>query len=552
MHSSLSPPNRTNEGVTQEEPGRGALNRRQYPTDAATVRNSLGAAEGSAERGHRVVARLIAAHSKASRGNALDPRSEYREEGSIKYVEPEASFEQEPPEDRRNEFVMQRRLAHAAFERKQLANVVHAIFFINFPILALVFFAGAGLHINGPGDVLTTAARMAALVGTYLLLVQLLLVGRLPWLDRLYGIDRLTRWHKVNGHISLNLLIFHAVCVVVGRAWSQNMPVGTMMVAILDYRFMVPAVLGLVLMIAAVVTSIRSAKRKVPHETWHMMHMWTYAGVFMSFGHELYGPDFTNQPLAQGYLWFLYGATFGLILGFRAILPIIRTFRHQLRVAGVVKESDNVVSVYMTGFHLERLQAKPGQFMYWRFITRDLWRQWHPYSLSVAPNSKYLRITIKNLGDASEKMRYLRRGTWVAFQGPYGAFTPEVKTRQKSLLLAAGVGVAPVRSLLEAMPSGDRDITVIYRVSQKNDAILLGELDELASAKGAELFVISGQRKEYHKRRQPLSPEHLISVVPDIRSRDVFMCGSPGIMRNTLRALEILDVPKKQIHYESF
>jgi predicted ferric reductase len=436
--------------------------------------------------------------------------------------------------------------------RSKRARILYATFFANLGCLLAIFVFGAGIHIVQPGDVLTTVARGAALVGTYLLLVQLLLVTRIPVLDRLYGMDRLVRWHKRNAHISFCLIVMHVVFVIIGRAMDAQMSSGRMALQVLSYPFMIPALISFVSIVAVVVTSAGVARSKLKHGTWMLIHMWTYLGVVLSFGHEIYGPDFTHHVLAQVYVADLYVITFALIFFYRLVVPVYHTFRHQLRVTEVVQESDNVVSIYMTGFNLDKLSTKPGQFFYWRFLTGREWRESHPYSVSSVPDSKTLRITVKTLGDASARMKELPVDTWVAFEGPFGGFTADFRQTPKALLVAGGVGVTAIRSLLEGLPAAPGHITVIYRVDKLIDAVLIDELETLAARRSARLLVISGKRSEYPAHQQPLSADHLEYIVPEIYNHDVYICASAGLTETVCTSLRELGVPDRQVHFESF
>ena len=106
----------------------------------------------------------------------------------------------------------------------------------------------------------------------------------------------------------------------------------------------------------------------------------------------------------------------------------------------------------------------------WRFLTRELWWQAHPYSLSALPQPPYLRFTVKGLGDSSRALAQLRPGTRVAFEGPYGAFTDHARLSDGVLLVAAGVGITPLRALLEDLPA-HADVVVIVRASTVADIV---------------------------------------------------------------------------------
>lgn len=138
----------------------------------------------------------------------------------------------------------------------------------------------------------------------------------------------------------------------------------------------------------------------------------------------------------------------------------------------------------------------------------------------------------------------MKVGTRVFAEGPYGAFTAMHRTRPESLLIAGGVGVTPIRALLEEL---EGHAVVIYRVSSDRDAVLYDELRDLAAMKGAELHLVTGSPVP-----DRLAAPELSRLVPDIADRDVFLCGPPPMMNAVLGTLRELGVPKPQIHFERF
>ncbi|MEV0227363.1 ferredoxin reductase family protein [Streptomyces sp. NPDC050704] len=405
-----------------------------------------------------------------------------------------------------------------------------------------VFFVQAGFASN----TLIVLGRLAGLYGALLMAFQLLLVARLPWLDRRIGMDRLTSWHRWVGFGLLWTLLSHAVFITFGYAQSSSMnPVNQL----IDLAETVEGVLraivamGLIFVIGAV--SARYARRRLSYETWHFIHLYTYVAVVLAFTHQVAaGTTFNASSAAKTYWYVLWGVALGSVLLGRLVLPLWRNLRHQLRVSAVVPESDNVVSIYITGRDLDRMPAQAGQFFLWRFLTKDRWWQANPFSLSAAPDGRTLRLTAKTAGDGTAALRHLKVGTRVFAEGPYGAFTTLHRTRPDTLLIAGGVGVTPIRALLEELHG---HAVVIYRVATDQDAVLYDELRELAHAKGAELHLVTGPATP-----DKLAPRELASLVPDVAERDVFVCGPPGMTGAVLRTLRELDVPKQQIHFERF
>ncbi|KAF3468094.1 ferredoxin reductase family protein [Streptomyces sp. Tu 3180] len=400
---------------------------------------------------------------------------------------------------------------------------------------------------SGPGaDVLVLLGRLTGLYAALLMAFQLLLVARLPWLDRRIGMDRLTLWHRRLGFGLLWTLLAHAVFLTLGYAGMSSTDPVTQLVDLAEtVEGVLRAVVALALILVVGAVSARRARRRLAYETWHFIHLYTYVAVVLAFTHQVaVGSTFTASPAATAYWYGLWGTALTAVFAGRLVLPLWRNLRHRLRVTAVVPENDDVVSVHITGRDLDRLPARAGQFFLWRFLTRDRWWQANPFSLSAAPDGRTLRLTVKAAGDGSAALRHLKPGTRVFAEGPYGAFTALHRTRPDVLLVAGGVGVTPIRALLEELHG---HAVVLYRVTSDSDAVLHDELRELALARGAELHLITGPSVP-----DRLAPGELSRLVPDLTGRDVYVCGPPGMTTAVLRGLRELGVPERQIHFERF
>lgn len=409
-------------------------------------------------------------------------------------------------------------------------------------LVVTVFFVQAGFASNA----LIVLGRLTGLFGALLMAFQLLLVARLPWFDRRIGMDRLTSWHRWTGFSVLWLLLAHVVFIVFGYAQASSLdPVNQLVDLAETVEGVLRAIVALAIIIVVGVVSARSARRRLAYETWHFIHLYTYGAVVLAFTHQVAaGTTFTSSAAAKTYWYAVWGVALASVFTGRLVLPLWRNWRHRFRVTAVVPENDDVVSIYVTGRDLDRLPARAGQFFLWRFLTKDRWWQANPFSLSAAPDGRTLRLTAKRAGDGSAALRHLKTGTRVFAEGPYGAFTTLHRTRPDALLIAGGVGVTPIRALLEELHG---HAVVIYRVATDQDAVLYDELRDLAVAKGAELHLVTGPPVP-----DRLAPEELARLVPDIAERDVYLCGPPPMMNAVLGSLRELGVPKPQVHFERF
>jgi predicted ferric reductase len=432
------------------------------------------------------------------------------------------------------------------------------------PVIAKVALvaAGAGLgattalaitgetasQFSAPGGAATFAGSITGLVGTYLALLMVLLVSRIPAIERVLGQDGLLRWHRRLAPWPLSLIAAHAVLITVGYAQAARAGAWHEAGVLLTrYPDVLTATAGLALMCVIGVISIRAIRRRLRRETWWLVHLWMYLALAISFAHVLaLGPAFVGHPLTQAVWSVAWAATAGLVLCYRFGLPVVRTLRHRLVVAEVRPEGPGVVSVICAGRRLDTLKVAGGQFFCWRFLTPRLWWQAHPYSLSALPRPPYLRLTVKAVGDHSAALAHLRPGTRVAIEGPYGAFTRYAQRHSRALLLAAGIGVTALRSLLEDLPRGAAPI-VVLRATREEDLVLRKELAELARHRRGQLFELIGDRAQAR-----LDGRALARLVPDLNQRDVFICGPEGFVGSAVELVKSLGVSDDAIHHEAY
>ena len=435
------------------------------------------------------------------------------------------------------------------------ANDIYAFLAGNaFLILGMWIRHGNLADFSNVAGTVIAAGELAGLYGAYLVLIQLVLMSRNPWLDQVFGQDRITQAHRWVGFGAVWLLVTHGVLITIGYGMSAKAsPIDQLVSFMATYPYVLWSVVGLSIFIGVAISSVKAARRRVSYETWYTIHLYVYLAIALSFLHQLFvGVDFVNDQVASLYWMALYVLAFGTLLTFRFGQPIAISVRHRMRVANVVEEGPGIVSIYLTGRDLDRLPVRAGQWFRLRFLTVDGWYRAHPFSISAAPNGRYLRFTVKDLGDYTSKLQKVRVGTVVFVEGPYGVFTGARRTKARVLLVAGGIGITPLRALLEELPAARGNLTLVYRASGPEDVVFRNELDQLAELRGATIHYVVGKRGSREVPSDPFEPRELRKLVPDLKDRDIYVCGPTGMMDRVLGTLQRLKVPDSQIHYERF
>jgi len=418
--------------------------------------------------------------------------------------------------------------------------------------------ADGGLRdLGGWESGLTSIGRVTGLAASVLLLAQVILMARVPVLERAYGQDRLARVHRIVGLTSFNLMVAHVVLITWGYSAGRLLSTPAMLWSLTwTYPGMLLAVAGTLALVMVVVTSLRAARRRLRYESWHLLHLYAYLGVGLALPHQLWtGQQFLDRPGATVFWWTAWAVTAAAVLVFRLGLPLVHNWRHGLRVASVVREGPSLVSVHITGRGLHRLSGHAGRFFIWRFLGLPGWTRAHPYSLSAAPGPHGLRITVQTVGDGSAALATLRPGSRVLIEGPYGRLSDRARTRHRIALIGAGVGLAPLRSLAEGLDYRAGEAIVLERF--RETPLFAGEFDDLTRTRGLQVVRMPGRRRSADSwvgtgYASYDDVQVLLGWIPDVADRDVYVCGPPGWADSLCRAARDAGVPDDQLHVEIF
>jgi predicted ferric reductase len=417
------------------------------------------------------------------------------------------------------------------------------------------WWASSGFEISRTAsDALNGIGRVTGLLGTYLVLLQLLFMARMPWLERAFGLERMAVLHKWNGYLALGLLIAHAIFQTLGYQLGDGKDVAAQLADFISsYQGLLAAIVSLGMMIAIVVVSVTIARRRLAYESWYFIHLYAYLAVALAFSHQLAtGVDFAGNPAFVLYWCLLYVFVGGTLIVYRVVGPLANYGRHRFRVQSVEKEARGVFSIYISGRNLDTFGAEAGQFAMWRFLDGKRWWQAHPFSISAIPDGRRLRITVKNIGDFTSDIHTLKPGTPILVEGPFGKFT-ERPANRKVLLIAGGIGITPIWPLAEEMVADGFDVRVLYRAHSEGDIVFKKEIDALTAQKRLKVDYLLTQAAGKRLGREAwFSAATLTRLVPDVAQRVAYVCGPAGMTAAAIASLASLGVPRSEIRTEVF
>ncbi|BCJ46321.1 hypothetical protein GCM10010168_59600 [Actinoplanes ianthinogenes] len=152
------------------------------------------------------------------------------------------------------------------------------------------------------------AGRLAGLWSADLLLVQTLLLARIPAVIRAFGADQVLHWRRWAATRSLGLLAAHLALMLAERGWPGG-------------PGMLFATGGAAVLAVVTVAALRTVRR-------HALDLYACFGVTLALPHQLWaGSDFTGSAVAGAYWWGLYVLCVGGVLAYRVVRPAWRSQR---------------------------------------------------------------------------------------------------------------------------------------------------------------------------------------------------------------------------------
>ncbi len=431
--------------------------------------------------------------------------------------------------------------ARAPDTRDGLTRMVFWLFGFGLGIsLGLPFVDGTSTEIHQ--SLFLFLGSLTGIVGTYCLMSLIVLASRLNVLEGRIGHLELLRLHRRLAPWAISLITLHVLLVILGDATiSRTSALHELGVIISTYPGIVAATIALGIILLVGMISVKGIRQRIPRQYWWTIHLLLYLAACLSLAHALtLGPSFVGHQLVADIWVWTWIVIAGVVLTFRFAQGIFRSIRHQLRIVSITRETPHAVSIVLKGRRLDKLPLSPGQFCEWRFLARGFFWEAHPFTPSAIKTPTTLRLTVQSAGDLTSRIQYLPPGTRVALEGPYGIFRST--NNLPVLILAGGSGATAARALCEGL-SSEHHPHVILRAHSLAEALFVDEFEEICRTREGQFTLLAGPRSQVS-----LGP--ILEAVHDLRSREIFICGSPSFLKSGAKALRWFGINK--FHQEGY
>ncbi|CAN5657271.1 ferric reductase-like transmembrane domain-containing protein [soil metagenome] len=419
---------------------------------------------------------------------------------------------------------------------------------------------------TGEFATLTSIAVLLAYAGTSAFALNIVLGARLRPVEALLGgLDRMYRTHRVLGQAAFLLLLGHVVFILAGRATISTDTALDLLRPGAGWTVFA-GVLAFGGMTLAIVLTLFV---RLGHEVFVYVQR-VFGFVFLAATYHVFTTPGARDDSRALNLYMAGLATLGIAaFVYRSLLGNVLVRRRRYQVVTVNRLDEFVTEIVMEPAG-KALAFSPGQFVFVNFRSLALREQFHPLELSVrrrvfsirageianqfhpfsitsAPNEATLRITVKAVGDYTRALRTLERGAEAVVEGPYGSFSDRNVANGRQIWMAGGIGVTPFLSMARSLDGNTRSIDFYYCVEHELEAHFLGELREIARSRDDFRVVLVARDKDGFLTAERVAREH-----EDLLSADVLVCGPPAMIDNLRSQLRALGVRDERVHAEEF
>lgn len=228
-----------------------------------------------------------------------------------------------------------------------------------------------------------------------------------------------------------------------------------------------------------------------------------------------------------------------------AYLPQVATVRE------VIKETHNIMTfrvVFDDADAMKRFRFEPGQVG-----QLSLFGSGEATFVINSPPTRmeYLQFSVMRAGEVTAALHGLRAGDKVGVRGPLGnAFPYEAMKGKDIILIAGGIGMAPLRTILLYMLDNRKDygkITLLYGARSPQDMAYSYELPDWLGRDDMETVLTIDREAEGWEHKVGLIPNVLLEMNPSPKNVVAVTCGPPIMIKFTIQALDKLKFLPEQI-----
>jgi len=427
--------------------------------------------------------------------------------------------------------------------------------------LALLLIAGAWtipflfespsiLYKFGIDKVFLRSGKVLGVTAAVLVFFQVLMVSRLKILDRIFSLNRLYTFHRINGITIAALVLLHPILVITAENFTF-FP--------FEKRYW-PELLGVVVLAFFLVLMTTANWRLIfgfAYNKWLRFHrLGTLLTIALMIIHILFVSETFKSGLPHALVF--VAASINLLLILRLWYRRFFPNKRQFSVSNVELIGSDAYSVDVRPCDGKIFDYIPGQFAFITPVSENVPKEEHPFTISSTPSRPgSLQFVIRSLGDWTSKINHLKAGELVLIDGPYGLFSYAVSSEGKPIIMiAGGIGITPMLSMIRYMADVDdqRKILLIWSNKTKEHIVFPKEFKNLKRRlQNLQIIHVITRGSGDVDQKGRLDQTKLERLLKGCsRKSKVFICGPFEMMKEMSRAVKKIGFSSTRVYKEEF
>ncbi len=394
------------------------------------------------------------------------------------------------------------------------------------------------------------SGKVLGVTAAALVFLQVFLVSRFKFLDRIFSLNQMAFFHRMNGLAILFLALVHPILIIAAENFTFFA---------FEKRYW-PEFLGVAVFIFILVIVTTANWRLMFHfayDQWLRFHrLITVVAIALMTIHILFVSKTFTSGLPHIFVLVAAGINLMLILRlwFRRLFPGKRRFV----VSNVEPAGKDAYSIVVQPCDGQILDHIPGQFAFITPVSANVPKEEHPFTISSSPSRPdALQFVIRSLGDWTSKINRLKAGETMLIDGPYGLFSHKVLTENEPIIMiAGGIGITPLLSMLRYMADVDdpRQILLIWSNKTKEHIVFPEEFNALEqSLQHFHIIHLITRDSEGKNKIGRLDQNRLEKLLKGWRrTSNIFICGPLEMMKEMTRAVKNIGFSSARVYKEDF
>ena len=392
---------------------------------------------------------------------------------------------------------------------------------------------------------LASLGELFGLVGIILFSINLLLATRLPFIEVLFnGLNDAYNKHSFIGQLALMLLLFHPLLLLSRYADSWREASNFLFIGDSPARNF--GIMALWLMVGLIILALYLRPK---YDLWKITHKLFGFAFFLGSLHAYLIPGYVISNLFLKSYILAFSVLGTLTFLYRSILGKYLVKKYKYIVTNIQHLNPKTVKITLKPKSY-KMDFLAGQFVFISF-QQDGLTESHPFSISSSPHTELLSITVKSLGDFTEKLtNELKIGTSAKIEGPYGKFSYTNTSTKNQIWIAGGIGVTPFISFAKDLfkkQLQDLNITLFYCTQNEEDAVYLNLLKKIEnSVNSLRVIPFYSDIKGY------INTEYIKNKTTNLSDSEIFICAPPKMIKSLRDGLIKNGIKETQIYSEEF